>query len=132
MFKIFIFSILICCFSTSIHASEDSDARRAILDLRQNIKEIGTKLNSDDSRMVRLIKDLNTRLDAIESENKKFKDLNTRLDVIESENKKLKDENERMRAALNNRLIAKDNPEYQELRDEINSINRLLFQIMPK
>ena len=132
MLKIFILSILICCFSTSIHAFEDSDARIAILQLRTQIKEMGSRLNSDDSRMARLIKDLNTRLDAIESENKKFKDLNTRLDVIESENKKLKDENERMRAALNNRLIAKDNPEYQELRDEINSINRLLFQIMPK
>jgi hypothetical protein len=115
MLKIFILSILICCFSTSIHAFEDSDARIAILQLRTQIKEMGSRLNSDDSRMARLIKDLNTR-----------------LDVIESENKKLRDDNERMRAALNNRLIAKDNPEYQELRDEINSINRLLFQIMPK
>lgn len=116
IFKRFIFSILICFFSTPTYAQfEDSDARRAILQLRTQIKEMETRLNSDDSRMARLIKDLNTR-----------------LDVIESDNIKLRDENERMRAALNNRLIAKENPEYQELRDEINSINRLLFQIMGK
>ncbi len=115
MLKKSFFFIFIFCFSTSIHAFEDSDARRAILDLRQKIKEIDTRLNSDDSRMVRLIKDLNTR-----------------LDVIESGNKKLSDENERLRAALNNRLVAKENPEYQELRDEINSINRLLLQIIGK
>jgi septal ring factor EnvC (AmiA/AmiB activator) len=132
MLKIFILSILICCFSTSIHASEDIEARTAILQLRKEIKEVVRELKTilditeNESKK---FKDLNTR---IESENKKFKDLNTRLDVIENENKKLKDENERMRAALNNRLIAKDNPEYQELRDEINSINRLLFQIMGK
>ena len=118
MLRIFILSILICCFSTSIHASEDNEARIAILQLRKEIKEV--------------VRELKTILDMTENESKKFKDLNTRLDVIESENKKLKDENERMRAALNNRLIEKDNPEYQELRGEINSINRLLFQIMGK
>lgn len=77
------------------------------------MKEIETRLNADDSRMASLVKDLDAR-----------------LDVMESENKKLRAENERMRAALNNRLTAKDNPEYQELRNDINSINRLLFQIM--
>ena len=115
MLKRFIFSILIYCFSTSVYAFEDSDARKAILQLRTQVKEIETRLNSDDSRTARLVKDLHTR-----------------LDVIESENKKLRDENERLRAALNKGLTAKDNPEFQEFRNEIDSINRLLFQIMGK
>lgn len=115
MLKKSFFFILILCFSTSIYAYEDSDARRAILQLRTQIKEIETRLNSEDSKIASLVKDLNTR-----------------LDVIESDNKKLSDENERIRAALNNRLVAKENPEYQELRDEINSINRLLLQIIGK
>lgn len=115
MIKKSVFFILIFCFSISTHAFEDSESRRAILQLRSQIKEMETRLNSGDSSTTRLIKDLNIR-----------------LDLMENENKKLKDENEKMRADLNNRRITKDNPEYQELRDEINSINRLLFQIMGK
>lgn len=109
MFKKSFFFILIFCFSTSIHAQfEDNDARRAILDLRQ-------KINDNDVKLESMIRDLNARLDS-----------------IESENKKLKAENEKIRSDLDNKRLAVDSLGYQELRDEINAINRLLFQIMSK
>lgn len=107
--------ILISCFSVSLHAFEDYEARKAILDLRQRVKEIESKLNSDDKSIKVLIKELSTR-----------------LDLMESENKKLKSENEKLRSNFNNGRLARDSSEYQELRDEINSINRLLSQIMSK
>jgi len=95
---------LICCFSTSIYANEDADARRAILKLREQIKE------------------LNSRLDLIEEENKKIK----------AENEKIKFENKTIQTNLDDRRVTRDNPGYQELRDEINSINRMLFKLMNK
>ena len=62
----------------------------------------------------------------------KIKILNEKLDAIEIEVKKLKSENEKMKSDSINRNIVKENPEYQELKDEINSIKRLLLQLMSK
>jgi regulator of replication initiation timing len=108
MLKRIAFFLTICLISTSIHAFEDNEARRAILDLRQQIKE-------SDLKLVSILNNINAKLDA-----------------IESENKKLKAENEKISADLDLRRPARDDTEYQELRDEINSINRLLLQIMGK
>jgi hypothetical protein len=62
----------------------------------------------------------------------KIKILNEKLDAIEIEVKKLKSENEKMKSDSINRNIVKENSEYQELKDEINSIKRLLLQLMSK
>ena len=117
MLKKLAFFILIFCVSTSSYADlfADNEARQEILRLRAQIKELNTQIERIGAQY------------ASEIDN-----LKARLNVIESDNKNLRDENERMRAALNNRLIAKENPEYQELRDEINAIYRLLLQAIPK
>jgi hypothetical protein len=100
--------ILLAFFSTPNYAFEDDDARRAILQLRVKVQENETKYES------------------------KIKILNEKLDAIEIEVKKLKSENEKMKSDSINRNIVKENPEYQELKDEINSIKRLLLQLMSK
>ena len=100
--------ILLAFFSTPNYAIEDDDARRAILQLRVKVQENETKYES------------------------KIKILNEKLDAIEIEVKKLKYENEKMKSDSINRNIVKENPEYQELKDEINSIKRLLLQLMSK
>ena len=100
--------ILLAFFSSPNYAIEDGDARRAILQLRVKVQENETKYES------------------------KIKILNEKLDAIEIEVKKLKSENEKMKSDSINRNIVKENPEYQELKDEINSIKRLLLQLMSK
>ena len=116
MFKKSLFLLLILCFSTSIHAQfEDNEARRAILDDRAQIKALVQRIDDQTSKL-----------------ESKIRDLNTRLDLIEKENKNLKGENAKVGSDLDNKRPAVENPGYQELRDEINSINRLLLQIMSK
>ena len=106
---------LICIVSTPNYAFEDHDARVAILQLRVQIKELKDQ-----------IQEIETKSES------KIKNLNARLDSIESDNKKLKAENEKIRSDLDERRLARENPGYQELRDEINAIYRLLLQVIPK
>ena len=117
MFKKLTFFVLIFCVSVPTHAElfEDREARLAILQLRAQIKELTVQIQEIE----------------IKSESK-IKNLNARLDSIESENKKIKAENEKLKSDLDDRRLAKENPGYQELRDEINAIYRLLLQVIPK
>ena len=116
MFNKSLFLLLILCFSTSIHAQfEDNEARLKINELSALIKELRKQIEHQNSK--------------VESTSR---DLNARLDFIDKENKKLKAENAKIISDLDNKRPAAENPGYQELRDEINSINRLLLQVMSK
>ena len=116
MFKKSLFLLLIFCFSASVYAQfEDNEARRAILEDRVQIKALVQRIDDQTSKL-----------------ESKIRDLNTRLDLIEKENKNLKGENAKVGSDLDNKRPGVANPEYQELRDEINSINRLLLQIIGK
>ena len=117
MLKNLTFSILIFCASTPTFAElyADDRAREEILKHRTKIRELNAQ-----------IEEITTKYGS------EIKNLNARLDSIESENKKLKAENEKIKSDLDDRRLTRENPGYQELRDEINAIYRLLLQVIPK
>ena len=117
MLKNLTFSILIFCASTPTYAElyADDRAREEILKHRTKIRELNAQ-----------IEEITTKYGS------EIKNLNARLDSIESENKKLKAENEKIKSDLDDRRLTRENPGYQELRDEINAIYRLLLQVIPK